>query len=352
MWATAKMARAQIFMAVEFKDYYKTLGVTRTASEDDIRKAFRKLARLYHPDVAKNKAQAEEKFKEINEAYEVLSDKEKRKKYDTLGADWKGGFAPPPGGQSYRTHTWRAGAPGQGTEDFEFGGTGFSDFFEQFFGGGRSARRGGFEQESAERGRDLEADIMVTLAEAMTGSVRPISLRRTARCDRCHGTGQMQNRVCPACGGSGQIPRTEKYQVKIPAGVREGQKLRVAGQGEAGTGNAPHGDLFLRVKFAANPDFRVEGANIFYDLDLAPWEAALGTSAKIPTLQSPVNIKIPPGMQSGQRLRVKGRGLPNRDGTIGDLFVVARIAIPKEISEKEKELWEKLARESSFNPRE
>ncbi len=344
-------------MPVEFKDYYKTLGVSRTASEDEIRKAFRKLAREYHPDVAKDKAKAENKFKEINEAYEVLSDKEKRNKYDTLGADWKGGFAPPPGaGQSYRTNTWRSGSPGQSTEDFEFGGTGFSDFFEQFFGGGRGGggfgrRSRGFEEDFAERGQDMEADIMVTLAEAMTGSVRPISLRRNGKCERCHGTGQMQNRACPACGGTGKIPRTEKYQVKIPAGVREGQKLRLAGQGEAGTGNAPSGDLFLRVKFAANPDFRVEGGNIFFDLDLAPWEAALGTSVEIPTLQSPVNIKIPSGTQSGQRLRIKGRGLPNRDGTAGDLYVVARISMPKESSEKEKELWQKLARESSFNPR-
>ena len=344
-------------MAVEFKDYYKTLGVERSASEDEIRKAFRKLARLYHPDVAKDKPKAEDKFKEINEAYEVLGDKEKRKKYDTLGADWKGGYAPPPGGgHSYRTHTGRSGAPGQSAEDFEFSGTGFSDFFEQFFGGNRAGggfgRRGGFDSEPAERGRDLEADILVTLNEAMTGSVRPISLRRNGKCDRCKGTGQIQNRHCPACGGTGEIPHTEKYQVKIPAGVREGQKLRVAGQGEAGTGNAPRGDLFLRVKFAANPDFRVEGGNIFYDLDLAPWEAVLGMSVEIPTLQSPVNIKIPPGTQSGQRLRVKGRGLPSREGASGDLYVVARIAMPKEVGEKEKGLWEKLASESSFNPRE
>jgi curved DNA-binding protein len=344
-------------MAVEFKDYYKTLGVSRTASEDEIRKAFRKLARQYHPDVAKDKAQAESKFKEINEAYEVLSDKEKRKKYDTLGADWKGGFTPPPGGGGgYRTYT--RGAGGATMEDFEFGGTGFSDFFEQLFGGrsrgGGFGRRGSsiYEQDIPERGQDLEADIMVTLNEAMHGAVRPISMRRNGRCDRCGGTGQMQNRVCPTCGGTGQVTRTEKYQVKIPAGVREGQKLRIAGQGEAGVGGAPSGDLYLRVKFAANPDFRVEGGDIYYDLDLAPWEAVLGTNAEIPTLQTPVNIKIPAGTQNGQRLRVKGRGLPSRNGEAGDLFVVARIAMPKETSAKEKELWQKLAEESDFHPRE
>ncbi len=337
-------------MAVEFKDYYKTLGVSRTASEDEIRKAFRKLARQYHPDVARQDPKAEDKFKEINEAYEVLSDKGKRKKYDTMGADWKSGGTPPPGGGAgYRTRTRRPGA-GASAEDFEFGGTGFSDFFEQFFSG---SRRGGFDGgPSAQRGQDMEADIMVTLAEAMTGSVRPISVRRNGKCEQCGGTGQVQNRICPTCSGTGEMTRLEKYQVKIPAGVREGQKLRVAGQGEAGTGNAPRGDLYLRVKFAANADFRVEGENLFYDLDLAPWEAALGTSVEIPTLQTPVNIKIPPGTQHGQRLRIKGRGLASRDGVSGDLFVVARIAMPKEISAKEKELWEKLAEESRFNPRE
>ncbi|MEP6664496.1 MAG: J domain-containing protein [Verrucomicrobiota bacterium] len=320
-------------MPVQFKDYYKTLGVERAATEDDIRKAFRKLARKYHPDVAKNDPKAEEKFKEINEAYEVLSDKDKRKKYDTLGADWKGGYAPPPGGgQSYRTNTWRSGAPGQSAEDFEFGGTGFSDFFEQFFGGGRATAggRGGFQKEYAERGRDVEADIMVTLNEAMTGSVRPVSLRRQ---------------------GANGVPQTDKYQVKIPAGVRDGQKLRVAGQGEPGTGKAPRGDLFLRVRFAAHPDFRVEGGNIIHELDLAPWEAALGTSVEIPTLQSPVNIKIPAGTQNGLRLRVKGRGLPSREGADGDLFVTVRVIMPKELTAKEKDLWEQLAKESEFNPR-
>ena len=189
----------------------------------------------------------------------------------------------------------------------------------------------------------MEADILVTLAEAMTGSVRPISLRRNGRCDRCGGTGRIQNRPCPTCGGTGKIPKTERYQVKIPAGVREGQKLRVAGQGETGSGSAPRGDLFLRVKFAANPDFRVEGGNLFHDLDLAPWEAVLGVNVEIPTLHAPLSIRIPPGTQNGQRLRVKGRGLPGRDGLNGDLFVVARIAFPKETNTEEKELWGKAS---------
>src|SRR5262245_2254306 len=189
-------------MSIEYKDYYMSLGVARNASEDEIRKAFRKLARQYHPDVAKNKKEAEEKFKEINEAYEVLGDAEKRKKYDALGANWKQGaeFRPPPGWEPFGGGGFRGARRGQnGGVEFEFGGTGFSDFFEQVFGG----RRGGgfrFDQDdTAERGRDLEADIMVTLEEALKGSVRAISLRRSAVCEQCEGTGVTGRKTCPRC---------------------------------------------------------------------------------------------------------------------------------------------------------
>ncbi|MGZ4965005.1 MAG: DnaJ C-terminal domain-containing protein, partial [Limisphaerales bacterium] len=314
-----------------------------------------------HPDVAKDKKNAEEKFKEINEAYEVLGDADKRKKYDTLGADWKnGGFRPPPGGgaggQAYKTYTWHSGAPGAGAEDFEFGGTGFSDFFEQFFGGrggmdsGAFGRRGGAAQQG-EQGNDVEADLMVTLEEATRGAIRSITLRRTTRCPECKGSGIEGRRACPKCGGQGQVQVTETHKVKIPAGVRDGQRLRVAGQGEPGTGGAPSGDLYLRVRLASHPDFRVEGGDLFHDIDLAPWEAALGTNVTVPTLHGSVNIKIPAGTQNGQRLRVRGRGLPAREGVAGDLYVIARVQMPKELSAKEKELWEELARASHFNPR-
>ena len=343
-------------MPIEFKDYYQTLGVPRTASSDEIRKAFRTLARQYHPDVAKdkNKKAAEEKFKTINEAYEVLSDAEKRKKYDELGADWKEGahFRPQPGGPTYRTYGTRPG-PADPGEGFEFGGTGFSDFFEQFFGGGRgAARSGGFEETEVGRGHDIEAVIMVTLEEAMNGSVRAISLRRNALCPECHGAGTKGRTLCPNCRGAGQVSITQTHKVKIPAGVRDGQRLRVPGQGGPGEGGGPAGDLFLRVRMAGHPDFRVEGGDLYYDADLAPWEAALGASVSVPALNGAISIKIPPGTQNGQRLRVKGRGLPGgRAAERGDLFVVARIQMPKEISEREKTLWQQLAAESSFNPR-
>src|SRR5277367_1854479 len=193
-------------MPVQFRDYYQTLGVTKSASEDEIKSAFRKLARIYHPDVAKDKKGAEEKFKEINEAYEVLGDAAKRKKYDELGADWKdGGARPGPGGQAYRTQTWRTGDPGG--EGFEFGGTGFSDFFEQFFGGGARFNggrgRGGFAEPETEKGQDVEAVLMVTLEEAMKGAIRPITLRRNKECVDCGGTGRKRGEVCPACFGMG-----------------------------------------------------------------------------------------------------------------------------------------------------
>jgi len=339
-------------MAVEFKDYYKTLGVEKKASDDEIRKAFRKLARQYHPDVAKNKTQAEEKFKEINEAYEVLGDPEKRRKYDELGPAWKQGtgFRPPPGWQSHRTT--RGGGPQTGGFEYQFDGTGFSDFFEQIFGsmrGGRSGARG--PQDFSERGRDSEADLMVTLEEASHGAIRPITLQRTAACPKCGGTGETGGKVCRACDGSGQQITRETYKVKIPPGVREGQRLRLAGRGEAGVGEAPSGDLFLRVRLAKHPDFRVEEDDLYYDLNLAPWEAVLGTKVSVPALDGPVSIKIPAGTQNGQKMRIRGHGMPDHHGAKSDLFVVVKVQLPETVSEKERALWEHLASESNFNPR-
>jgi curved DNA-binding protein len=326
-------------MAVRYKDYYESLGVPRNASDADIKKAFRKLAREYHPDVAKDKKKAEEKFKEINEAYEVLSDPTKRKKYDQLGANWKSGaeFRPPPGWESFAGgagRNYRGTGPGGQEYEFHFGGTGFSDFFEQLFGsmgrggtgvGGFGRQTGLAEEDFAERGRDIEGDLMVTLEEAMRGSVRSVSVQHNSH--------------------------TETYQVKIPAGVTEGQRLRVAGRGEAGAGGGTAGDLYLRVRLAKHPDFEVDDHNLIYELDLAPWEAVLGASISVPTLDGHVNIKIPAGTHTGQKLRVRGRGLPQRDGSSGDLIVVTRIEVPATVSESERKLWEQLARESQFKPR-
>jgi curved DNA-binding protein len=315
-------------MAVQFRDYYETLGVAKTASDDEIRSAFRKLARKYHPDVAKDKKTAEEKFKQINEAYEVLSDPEKRRKYDELGANWNqpGGFQPPPqwgGAQPGGGFNPFGGGNGGGVE-FEFGGTGFSDFFETFFGGGRGRSAfggGGFGQRapSAERGSDVEADIMVTLEEALHGSTRQVSLRRS------------------------DSRKVETYQVKIPRGVHEGQRIRLAGQGEAGARGGKSGDLFLRVRLARHPDFSVEGSDLVHEVKIEPWQAALGDELQVPTLEGTARLKLPAGTQGGQRFRLRERGLPNANGTRGDLYVVAQIRVPKKLSEREREIWQQLA---------
>jgi curved DNA-binding protein len=316
-------------MAVQFRDYYETLGVAKTASADEVKSAFRKLARKHHPDLAKpkEKAAAEEKFKQINEAYEVLSDPEKRAKYDQLGADWNqpGGFQPPPDwgrggtGGGFRRY---AGGNGGGVE-FEFGGTGFSDFFEAFFGGGRgeSAFGGGFGRRpaTAERGQDVEADIMVTLEEALHGSTRQVSLRRS------------------------DSEKVETYQVKIPRGVHEGQRIRLAGQGEPGASGGKKGDLFLRVRLARHPDFSVEGNDLVYEAALTPQQAVLGAELEVPTLEGDRRLKIAPGTQAGQRFRLRDRGLPTATGGRGHLCVFVRIVTPKKLSEPARALWQQLA---------
>ncbi len=308
-------------MPVQFKDYYETLGLAKSASEDEIRKAFRALARKHHPDMVKTKekAGAEVKFKEINEAYEVLSDPEKRKKYDTLGADWDRQGAPPcqgrsPFGQGARNF--------QGGEDFHFGGTGFSDFFEQFFSGANQRRgfsQGGEDEMASRRGQDIEADILVSIEEAFHGAVRQVSFRRTK-------TGNIQT-----------------YEVRIPAGVREGQKIRLAGQGSPAHRGGTAGDLLMRVKFAKHPEFRIEGADLYYDLNIGPAQAVLGFETTVPSLGGRLRMKIPAGTQPGQRFRLKGRGLPKGDSQRGDLYVIAEVELPRQLTPAQRELWEKLA---------
>jgi curved DNA-binding protein len=332
-------------MPVEFKDYYATLEVPREASEDDVRKAFRKLARKYHPDVAKDKKTAEEKFKEINEAYEVLSDPEKRRKYDELGPNWQQGaeFRPPPG--------WNAGSayqessPDGGAYEFRFEGAGFSDFFENLFGSGGRFGRGGADdfihaagsgangRTGPLKGHDIEGEIMVTLNEAMHGATREIGLQR----------------VDPRTGKA----ETQTFKVRIPPGVQDGKLIRVPGKGGEGLNGGPAGDLFLRVRFAAHPDFRADGADLHHELDLAPWEAALGAELTVPTLDGRIKMRIPAGTDTGRKLRVRGKGLPRpKSSERGDLYVTATVRTPPQLNSEERDLWEKLSRVSRFNPRE
>ena len=320
-------------MTPEFKDYYKILGVPRTATEDEIKKAFRKLARQYHPDVAKDKKTAEEKFKEINEAYEVIGSAENRRKYDELGANWNQ-QAPPPGYGAGAGGRSRSGRASRGGEDFEYrvDGTGFSDFFEQFFSGrGRSGNGGmGGDGSVPRRGADVEGDVQVSLEEVFTGSVRSISLKHYNS-----ETGEED---------------THTFKFRIPAGVQEGQRIRVAGKGEEGMGGVA-GDLYLNVRVAPHPDFQVRGADLTAQLDISPWEAVLGTKLPVKTLDGNVTVRVPEGTVSGQQLRVRGKGLPKTGGERGDLYVTLEVQVPKTVSPEEKTAWEELAKVSKFDPR-
>ncbi len=305
-------------MGAEFKDYYAILGVPRTASEDELKKAYRQLARKYHPDVATDKRQAEEKFKEINEAYQVLGDPENRRKYDTLGANWnQPDGVPGPSGPRARRGSPRSGR----SAEFQFDGTGFSDFFEQFFG--QHGRTGDPIGGTARRGADIEGDLAVDLHEVLDGAVRSVSLRHEDP-----RTGEEQ---------------TTTFRVRIPAGVRDGQLIRVAGKGEEGLGGDA-GDLLLRVRLVPHPDYQVRGSDLVTELELPPWYFVLGTEVSVPTLNGPVTIRVPVGAVPGQQLRIRGKGLPtDGGGTRGDLFAVLSITLPTEVSEAERALWKQLA---------
>ena len=336
-------------MAVKFRDYYEVLGVSKTATDDEIKKAYRKLARKNHPDVNPGDKAAEDKFKEINEAYEVLSDAEKRRRYDQLGANWKAGadFTPPPG--------WEGARVEYGDLSDLFGGGqsqgGFSDFFESLFGGGRRGGRAGagFRMQ----GQDIEAEITLTLEEAHRGGPRTLTFQATEPCPDCKGTGSKGNQVCATCRGAGSIRRPRTLEVTIPAGMRDGSAIRLAGQGGPGTNGARAGDLFLRVRIEPHRLFRsVGGDDIEIELPVAPWEAALGAKVTTPTLEEPVEMSVPPGTQAGRRLRLRGQGLNRRGGGRGDQYVRIKIVNPPSLTAKEKELFEKLAAESRFQARE
>jgi DnaJ-class molecular chaperone len=311
-------------MATAFKDYYKILGVPRNASDDDIRKEYRNLARKHHPDLNPGDKSAEDKFKEINEAYEVLSDAEKRKQYDQPSANPRtgGGFRQQPSGSNEQAAGFRNGgkSPFNGEQDADQ----FNDLFGSMFGGRRSARSGAAFHMA---GEDINATIPLTLEEAHGGVIRTIHLSGN--------------------GGQGKA-----LQVTVPAGVREGSAIRLAGQGEAGTGGSAPGDLYLHVTIDPHSLFKLLGDDIQMDLPVTPWEAMLGAKVNVPTLGKQVEMKIPPGSQAGQRLRLRRQGLNKRDGERGDEYVKLKIVVPPSPTAREKELFERLAAESIFNPRE
>ena len=300
-------------LLVEYKDYYQTLGVAKNASADEIKNAYRKLMRKHHPDVSKNK-DAGEKAKEINEAYGVLGDAEKRAAYDALGSGPRAGqrFQPPPDwGATYDA--------GGGHEDF------FSDLFAHV---GRRARAGSFKS----RGEDIHASIAVDLADAYHGASRTVSLR------------------VPEHDASGHVVTRERsFEVAIPKGALPGQQVRVAGQGYAGMGCGPPGDLYLELQFTDDPQYRIEGRNVFEKLSVAPWEAALGAQIDVPTPSGQVQVTVPPGSQGGRKLRLKGRGIPGHPA--GDLYLVLDVVLPPATTPKARELYQTMARDLAFNPR-
>jgi curved DNA-binding protein len=323
---------------MRYKDYYKVMGVARDASQDDIKRAYRKLARKFHPDVSKEK-DAEEKFKELQEANEVLKDPQKRAAYDQLGADWKAGqdFRPPPDwGKGFEFSYGRGGRGGPGGQ----GGAdlgGFSDFFAELFGerspfGGAAGPRGGRAGRGfAAPGQDHVARVEVDLEDAYRGGTRDIELRS------------------PEMTPDGHVlmkPRT--LRVTIPAGVTEGQQIRLAGQGSPGIGGGPPGNLLLEIGFRAHPRFKAEGRDIAMTLPVAPWEAALGEAVSVPTLGGPVDMKLPAGARAGQKLRLRGRGLPGP--TPGDQYVTLEIVLPPD-SPRAREFFEQMKRELPFDPR-
>src|SRR5882724_15058 len=346
-------------MAVKTKDYYEVLDVSRSASEDEIKKSYRKLARKFHPDLNPGDKTAEERFKELQEAYDVLSDTENRKLYDQYGENWRavkqGGGAPPPGWEGFRTSGGagtrpggRAGAGGAGFGGFDFGGfrtTGDFDIFEEMFGraGGRTRR--------SNRGEDVEAELELSLDEAHRGVRRTLQLQVAEVCQTCNGTGVKDDKPCPTCGGAGQVLKTKTVEVNVPAGVRDGSTIRLAGLGGAGANGAQPGDLYLHIRLRPHRLFTVRGDDLELELPVAPWEAVLGTRVEVPTIDGQVEMTITAGAQSGQRLRLRQQGLNKRRDGRGDLYVRLKVVVPKQVSDEERRLYEELRRTSRFDPR-
>jgi len=360
---------------MEFRDYYKVLGVERKASDADIKSAYRKLARKFHPDVNPNNKDAESKFKEINEAYQVISDPEKRKKYDELGADWEHGVSQEEMMRRYARQQSEAGARGRASgraagADFGGGGGDFSDFFSQFFGGGGGARGSGRGRGGAPRGfssyefgtepqraPDLRAEVEITLAYAVKGARRRLDLVAEDECATCGGSGMISReekqgkaRVirsaepCPTCGGTGVVQARRTLEVTIPAGVTDGTQLRLKGQGGRAPRPEQNGDLFLTIRIEVNPVFALAGRDLRVNLPVWDYEAALGAEITAPTIDGRVSLKIPAGSQAGRVMRLRGRGLPARGKeSAGDLLYELKVLAPTDLTTKERELMQDLA---------
>ncbi len=343
---------------MQYKDYYNTLGVKRGASEKEIKSAFRKLARKYHPDLNPDDRESETRFKEVSEAYEVLSDPEKRKKYDQFGSEWEhyqqaqGSAA----GFDFSKYAQANGGPGGVRYSTTFADEGdFSDFFEMLFGrsgnvrsaGGNAYYTGGRERTVPRVGQDYEHDIEVTLEEAFTGSQRILQMEVPETCSTCGGRGIVGNRVCQGCGGGGTVSRTKRLEVKIPPGVHTGSRIRIANEGGQGTGGGGKGDLYLRVKVLPDSRFERKGDDVYTNVALPLYTAVLGGEVEVPTLKgTKLALKVPPGTQNGRSFRLGGQGMPQlkQPDRRGDLYARMEVQLPAQLSDQEKQLFEELQR--------
>jgi DnaJ-class molecular chaperone len=332
-------------MASPSRDYYQILGLSRGASPDDIKKAYRRLARQYHPDLhsGAKKSEMERKFKELNEAHEVLSDAGKRKKYDQYGAQWEQA-------EAFENAPRQAGPRGfgGGQQDAEFRTGNFSDMLKNLFGGRRrtDASRG-----FGVQGEDVESEVELSLREVLSGVTKRISFVESGSCSTCRGSGSFRGQTCHACLGVGTGMESKTIEVKIPAGVLDGTRLRVGGKGRPGIHGGKCGDLYLHVTIKPGKVFRQQGSDLHATLPVWPWEAALGAEVMAPTLGEPVRVKIPAGSRAESKLRLKGKGLPTASGTHGDLFLTLQIVMPSSISDEARNLYEQLARQSHSDPR-
>ncbi|MEK7747883.1 MAG: J domain-containing protein [Nitrospirota bacterium] len=351
-------------MAMKFKDYYALLRVPRSGTEGEIKSAYRKLARKYHPDLfVTGKKAAEEKFKEINEAYEVLRDKEKRSQYDKLGPNWKDGMPFRPAASSASRgearephqekgeHEWWEADSHKDTESGEKDI--FSDFFESLFGAEKGRRpktqgstkgRGYAQYPKSERGKDIESHMELTLEEVALGTKRRIWVERQVACSSCSGRRFLGQHNCIRCKGTGLVSEDKELTVTIPAGICDNDRIRLAGQGEPGLGGGESGDRFIEVKFRPHPQFKIKEDHLEIEIDVTPWEAVLGAEVKVPTLSGNVILKVPSGSQNGQQFRLRGKGLPVRKGEKQDLYVRIEVNLPASITPEERQHYLELAR--------
>ncbi len=328
---------------MNYKDYYEVLGVPKNAAEKDIKSAYRKLARKWHPDTnPNNQKAAEEKFKEISEAYEVLGDPEKRRKYDALGSDWDQAARQ---AEAQRQHRYAQGNVNDlFGESFGRGGeSGFSDFFDAFFSGiGKRPSAG--PTSFSQRGGDLETSIDIGLPEAFAGGKKSISLQIEEPCPRCNGSGILNGSICTQCHGTGRLIQTKRFDVTIPKGVREGQRIRLVGQGSPGAGGGKNGDLYLVAHIEPDKTYERKGDDLYVDLPVSVYDLVLGGDVRVPTLTGDVTMTIPPETQSNRMLRLAGKGMPKaKTGGFGDQYVRLLGMLPTELSEKERKLFRELA---------